>query len=97
MGPPLTHQHLLQRAEDLVLGHAAEHQRPPRHPELDAEGRLVHAVPADVADDDVQPVGADLHHVEEVAAEQAQRAPGAIERVHRHRGGLHQRLGQQAG
>ena len=95
-GPPLAHQHLFERAEHLLLGHPGQHQRPPGHPQLDAERGLVHAVPADVADDHVQPVVADLHDVEEVAAEQAHRPPGAVERVHRDLGGLHQRLGQQA-
>src|SRR3712207_8199667 len=42
--------------------------------------------------DHLEPVGADLHDVEEVAAEQAHRPPGPVERVHRDLGGAHQRL-----
>ena len=73
----LADQHLLERGQDRVVGHAGQHQRPPGHPQLDPERRLVHAVPADVADDQVPAGRSGLHHVEEVAADSSARAgPG---------------------
>ena len=51
----LAHQHLLQRGQHRVVRHPGEHQRAPGDPQLDAERRLVDAVPADVADDEVAP------------------------------------------
>ena len=70
----------LQRRQDLLHPAPAQHERPPRDPQADAERRRVRAVARDVADHGVHgPVG-ELHRVVEVAAQQRALAAGPVVR-----------------
>ncbi len=89
-------EHLLDDGQDLPGRQARQDQRPPGHAQADAERRLGRPVPADVADQRVHPAVGGLHHVVEVAAEQALLAAGqAAGRYGQPRVGQ-QRRGQQA-
>src|SRR6266511_3290409 len=92
----LADQHLFQGVQHRVVGYARQHQRAPGHPELRAEGRLVGAVAAHVAHEQVQPAGRRLDRVEEVPAEQGPVPAGPVEREDPRARRVHQGLGEQS-
>ena len=92
---PLGHQQLLQQAHHGQRRGPGQDQRAPGHPEADAERRLGHAVPADIADDRVHGAVRGLHHVVEVAAEQRVGPARAVPGDHLEIAGADQRGGQQ--
>jgi hypothetical protein len=89
-------QHLLERAEQRVPAQPGEGQRAPGDTEFDAEGRLVRAVAAHVADHGVHRAVGRAHGVVEVAAEQGAGAAGAVARGEPQLAALQQRPGEQS-
>ena len=92
----LAFENPLDGGEHLAHGPVGQDQRPPGHPQADAERCLVGPAAADVADQCVHPAVRRLHHVVEVAAEQALAATGPVAGRHGHPRVRQQRRGQQA-
>ncbi len=72
----LGHQHVVERGQDPLVGGAGHDQGPPGDAEAHAEGGLVGAVAADVADDGPQRPVLQFDGVVEVAAEESPPPPG---------------------
>ncbi|GAA3096249.1 hypothetical protein GCM10020254_46840 [Streptomyces goshikiensis] len=90
-----TSEDLLEGGEELVAAQAGEGERAPGDPELDAEGGLVGAVAADVADHRVDGAVGGADGVVEVPAEQGPAAAGAVAGREAEVGAFEERVGQQ--
>ncbi len=92
---PFVLQDLLQRGEQVVAAEPGQRQRAPRDAQLDAERRLVRAVPADVADHRVDRAVGGADRVVEVAAQQGTAAARPVVGGERQVGAVEERGRQQ--
>ena len=91
----LVHEDLLERGQHALDVHATERLRPPRHAQAHAEGGLVGAVAADVADHEVHGAVGRVHQVVEVPSEERSLAARAIAGADAQRRVVEDRHGQQ--